>query len=140
MAGSRKTEPTSLAEKINRLFETMHPAGRGPLTNDEVADAIRTRNGPTISGQYLWQLRKGRRDNPTRQHIQALAEYFNVPVAYFFDDDLANTYNADMDLIAALRDDDIREIATRAAKLSPAGRRAILTLIDSTQQLHDAET
>jgi transcriptional regulator with XRE-family HTH domain len=140
MSSGPKSESTSLAEKINRLFETMHAAGRGPLTNDEVADAIRARGGSTISGQYLWTLRKGRRDNPTRQHIQALAEYFHVPVGYFFDNDLADAYDADLEAIAALRDDDIREIAVRAAKLTPAGRRAVLTLIDSTQHLHDAES
>lgn len=135
--GAQADGPVALAAKINRLFETMHPAGRGPLSNEEVADAIRARGGPTISGQYLWQLRKGKRDNPTRQHIQALAQYFRVPVAYFFDDDLAEAYDADMDLIAALRDPDVRQIAVRAANLTPAGRRAVLALIDSTRQLHD---
>lgn len=130
-------ESASLAERINRLFETLHPAGRGPLSNEEVADSIRARGGPTISGQYLWQLRKGKRDNPTRQHIQALAQYFRVPVAYFFDDDLAQAYDADMEAIAAVRDPDVREIAVHAAKLTPAGRRAVLALIESTRQLHD---
>ena len=130
-------ESASLAEKINRLFETMHPAGRGALSNEEVADAIRARGGPTISGQYLWQLRKGKRDNPTRQHIQALAQYFRVPVAYFFDDALTEAYDADMEAIAALRDADIRQIAVRAADLTSTGRRAVLALIENTRQLHN---
>lgn len=134
-ADGRAGAPATLAEKINRLFETMHPAGRGALSNEEVADAIRAQGGPTISGQYLWQLRKGKRDNPTCQHIQALAQYFRVPVAYFFDDDIAGAYDADMDLIAAVRDPDVREIAVQAAGLTPAGRRAVLALIDSTRQL-----
>lgn len=135
-AGSAKAnQPTSLAEKINRLCETMRPAGSKPPSNEEIAGAIRAHGGEKISGQYLWQLRKGVRDNPTRQHIQALAQYFRVPVAYFFDDDVAGAYDADMELIAALRDPDVQQIAVRAAELTPAGRRAVLALIDSTRQL-----
>lgn len=134
-AGAKEDEPASLAEKIDRLFTTMHPAGRGPLSNEEVSDAIRAQGLPSVSGQYLWQLRKGKRDNPRLQHIQSLATYFRVPVAYFFDDDVAEAYEADMELVAAVRDPDVREIAVRAADLTPAGRRAVLALIDSTRQL-----
>lgn len=134
---AKANQPTTLAEKINRLCETMRPAGSKPPSNDDIAAAIRAKVGEKISGQYLWQLRKGTRDNPTRQHIQALAQYFKVPVAYFFDDDIAGAYDADMELINALRDPDTQQIAIRAAELTPAGRRAVLALIDSTRQLHD---
>jgi len=75
----------TLAEKIDRLFQTVHPAD-GEYTHEEVASAIREAGGPTISGSYLWQLRKGVRDNPTMRHLEALSEFFGVPPAYFFDE------------------------------------------------------
>lgn len=76
----------TLAARIDHLIATVHPAGRGPYSYQEVADGIRAQGGPTISAQYLNQLHRGRRDNPTKQHLEALARYFGVPVGYFFDD------------------------------------------------------
>ena len=34
-----------LAQRLNHLFVTVHPAGRGPYTLREVADAINRRGG-----------------------------------------------------------------------------------------------
>ncbi len=80
-AGGRK-----LADKLDHLFRSVHPRGRGEYTYAEVAKAIEDRGGPTVSATYIWQLRKGRRDNPTKRHLEALADFFGVRPAYFFDD------------------------------------------------------
>src|SRR5690606_18353638 len=37
------------------------------------------------SDVYIWQLRTGRRDNPTKEHLEWLADLFDVDPAYFFD-------------------------------------------------------
>ena len=39
-----------------------------------------------MSGTYLWLLRTGVRNNPSRRMLEAIAVFFGVPVAYFFDD------------------------------------------------------
>src|SRR2546427_7968433 len=65
-----------LAERVDRLFRTIHPRNRGEYSFEEVAEAIRARGGPTVSATYLWQLRKGLRDNPTKKHLEALADFF----------------------------------------------------------------
>jgi len=126
---------TTLAEKLNHLFAAVHPAGRGPYSNEEVAAAIQDRAGPSISGTYIWLLRKGQRDNPTKKHLEALAEFFGVPPAYFFDDDTAAQLRAELDLLAALRDASVRDIALRAAELSPDSLDAIRGMIDQVRQL-----
>ena len=41
-----------LAQRLNHLFATVHPLGRGPYTNEEVASAIRAQGGD-ISKQYI---------------------------------------------------------------------------------------
>ena len=56
--------------------------------------------GPKVSANYIWQLRTGARNNPSLRHIEALAEYFGVPPTYFFDDDLAERVNVELDLVA----------------------------------------
>ncbi|ARE78758.1 regulator [Streptomyces sp. Sge12] len=117
-------------ERLDRLFETVHPPGRGPYSNKEVAQLLQERGGPGLSHVYLWQLRTGRRDNPTRRHLEALAEFFGVPVAYFFDDDTAGRIDAELDLVRQLRDSGVKRVATRVAGLSPASMEQILAAVE----------
>lgn len=125
----------TLAEKLDHLFATVHPAGRGPYSNEEVAAAIQDKGGPTISGTYIWLLRKGQRDNPTKKHLEALSDFFGVPPAYFFDDDTAAQLGPQLDLLAALRDASVREIALRVAELSPDSVDAIRGMIEQVREL-----
>jgi transcriptional regulator with XRE-family HTH domain len=124
-----------LAEKLNRLFDAVHPAGRGPYSNEEVATAIQEQGGPTISGTYIWLLRKGQRDNPTKKHLEALANFFGVPPTYFFDDEIAVQLAAELDLLVALRDASVRDIALRVSELSPDSLHAIRGMIEQVRQL-----
>ncbi|HVC34658.1 MAG TPA: helix-turn-helix domain-containing protein [Chloroflexota bacterium] len=125
----------SLAEKVNHLFHTIHPSGRGEYSNEEVAAAIRGRGGPTISATYLWQLRKGVRENPTKKHLEALADFFGVPPAYFFDDDVTEHIDAELKLLAALRDSSVRQIALRAFGLSAESLSKIAEMVEWVRDL-----
>lgn len=125
----------TLAQKLDHLFRTVHPRNRGPYSLREVAAAIALRGGPPISPTYLMQLRRGLRDNPTRRQLEALADFFGVSPLYFFDDELAERTDAQLDLLAALRDADVRHLALRAAVLPPQTVRVITELIERARAL-----
>ncbi|MDI3390381.1 helix-turn-helix domain-containing protein [Streptomyces sp. B-S-A8] len=128
-------EPT-LAARLNHLFEVIHPAGRSrPYSNDEVAALLQEQGGPTVSGTYLWQLRTGRRDNPTKRHLEALADFFGVPVAYFFDDDVARRVGSDLETLLRMREAGVQSVALRAVGLSAKSMDAVLAMIDRVREL-----
>lgn len=135
MPGPDQSRPRTLAEKIDRLFSAMHAQGRGELTYEEVAEAIRSQGGPTISATYLWLLRKGQRDNPTKKHLEALADFFGVPPAYFFDDEAAARIDVQLDLLTALRDAPVRQLALRASGLSTESLATIAEMVERVRQL-----
>lgn len=125
----------TLAEKLDYLFRTIRRRGEGEYTFDEVAQALRRQGGPTISATYIWQLRKGLRDNPTKRHIEALAEFFGVSPAYFFDDEAAERVREELGLLATLRDSEVRELAMRAFGLSTESLSAIRGMIERVRKL-----
>ncbi|MGW0569854.1 helix-turn-helix domain-containing protein [Streptomyces tauricus] len=126
----------SLAAKVDRLFSTVRRSPDGDeYTFEEVAAAIKERGGATISATYLWQLRKGLRDNPTKRHLEALADFFDIPPAYFFDDAEAERIDAELVLLAALRDASVRQIALRARGLSERSLDAIKDMVDHVREL-----
>ena len=122
---------STLAEKINRLFEIIRRPDREQYRNEEVASACREATGETFSATYLWQLRNGRRDNPTKRHLEALAQFFQVPPAYFFDDEQSARIAGELELLGALRDNAVRQIALRAVTLSPEGLDTISDMIEA---------
>ena len=125
----------TLAERLDRLWKTMHPRGRGEYSYREVAEGIRKRGGPTITATYLWQLRTGLRDDPRASYLAAIADFFQVSPLYFFDDEAARRIEAELDLIAALRDSQVREIALRARGLSPQTLAVIAEVITRAREL-----
>ena len=139
MPGEVRRSPSSLASKLDRLFAAVRPGGRGEYSYQEVADSIRSEGGPTISATYLWQLRKGLRDNPTRNHLAALAKFFGVSPAYFFDEDTAEVVDAQLSLLAAMRDASVRSVALRAAGLSVESLAAVQVVIDHARRLEGLE-
>src|SRR5687768_14040905 len=127
--------PMTLAEKLDRLFKTVRPRDGGEFTFEEVAEGIRRRGGPTVSATYVWQLRKGLRDNPTKKHLQALADFFGVAPSYFFDDEAAVRIDAELALLAALRDGSVRHLALRAFGLSADSLATIARMVERVREL-----
>jgi transcriptional regulator with XRE-family HTH domain len=132
---SGPTAKRDLAAKVDHLFRTVRPRSGGEYSFEDVAEAIRAKGGPTISATYLWQLRKGKRDNPTKRHLEALAEFFGVPPAYFFDDTAAERVEAELGLLTALRDAPVRQIALRANGLSAKSLETIAEMVDRVREL-----
>lgn len=125
----------TLAKKLDRLFDTIHPGGRGEFTYQEVADGIATQGGPTISPSYIWQLRKGIKDNPRKSHLEALGKFFGVSPSYFFDEEAAERIDAELELLTKMRDARVKNIALRAYDLSPDTLRAIADIIEQARRI-----
>jgi transcriptional regulator with XRE-family HTH domain len=134
VAGKGGQSAGLLADRLDHLFRTVHPKDRGPYTGAEVAEAInRAAGGSVISATYVWQLRTGRRDNPTKKHLSALAAFFGVSPMYFFDDAEVRRDAVSAELVAALKDDAVRDMALRAAGLSDRSLQAISGMIESAR-------
>ncbi|WP_326569203.1 XRE family transcriptional regulator [Amycolatopsis rhabdoformis] len=127
------TEPdrSSLADKIDQLFHVVRRPDREQYSHEDVARACREATGESFSTTYLWQLRTGRRDNPTKRHLEALAQFFGVPPAYFFDDEQSVKIAEELALLGALRDAGVRDVALRAITLSADGLDTISDMIDA---------
>lgn len=134
MADVKPPPRRTLAEKVDRLFSQVRPT-KGEYSYEHVASAIRDEGGPTISATYLWQLRKGLRDNPTMKHLEALSAFFGVPAAYFFDDEAAARVDSELTLLATIRDASVRSLALRASGLSPESLDTISDMIERVRKL-----
>jgi transcriptional regulator with XRE-family HTH domain len=129
-----------LAQRLDRLFATAHPPWRGPYSIKEAVAAINEAAGSqVISYNYLYQLRRGTRAEPSHSRLAAIARFFGVPVSYFTDDEQAaadvEAHLEEREVAAALRDQGVRNVAFRAAGLSAESLAAILTVIENARRL-----
>ncbi|MEU2789670.1 XRE family transcriptional regulator [Streptomyces sp. NPDC007100] len=128
---------SSLAGKVDKLFTTIRSDGR-EYTYEEVARGCSELSGGTFSKTYVWQLRTGQRTNPTKRHLEALAAFFRVPVAYFFDDDTADRVDSQLALASAMGNAEVRDIALRAMSMDDSGRKSLARIIREVSMLHSA--
>ncbi len=124
-----------VARYFRHLVQHVHPAERGPYSLEEISDGIRRRGGPSLSVPYLSQLRSGARPNPTHHVLEALADFFNQPVAPFFNAAEAQLAGEDLALLQALREGGVKDIALRAMDLSPETRQSVSRLIQEMSDL-----
>lgn len=129
-------QPMSLASKLRRLLDVhRRPDGKKFTLRDlEAAIPAATADDPegpvSVSYSYLSQLLSGARTNPTADVLRGLIRFFDVPPAYFLGRlDEVDDVEADLDLREAMRVTGVREIAVRAAKLSPAQKRALAAFL-----------
>jgi transcriptional regulator with XRE-family HTH domain len=124
---------TTFAARLNRLFDTVYPPGRGPHTSAEVIAALKA-EGITMSAPYLSQLRSGNRTNPSAVTMAALANFFRIKSAYFTDDEYYERLDKELSWLATFRDDGVRRIAVRAIGLSPEAQQDILERVDELRR------
>lgn len=125
----------TLADKLDVLFRTVHrPDGREYSYRD-VAHEIERQCHLKVSPSYIWQLRTGQRDNPTVRHLEALATVFGISPTYFLHTDEAEQTQAELSLLAALRDVGIRTLALRAHGLSAESLESLRELVERVRQL-----
>lgn len=133
----------TFAQLLDHLFRTVHPPSRGPYTYAEVAEGIReaaTGEGRGVTASAIQQLRTGAKRNPTRHTIKALADFFGVPAGYFVDSAAAERTKAEIGLLAAMRDQDVRKVALRANGLSVDSLKMLSTVIEQARKLEGLPT
>lgn len=126
---------SDLSVKLNKLFETMHKPSRPPLSNAAAAEAITRATGTSISAAYLWQLRNGMKGNPTLEHLRAICQFFGVKASYLIEDGIDADIDAQLDLLAALRDAGVRDLAMRARGLTPQAINSLRAMVDHARTL-----
>jgi hypothetical protein len=81
--GAKRTPPLrTLADRVNWLISTAHPAGRSAYSNAEVATLIRKTTGEPVFHTTIWKLRNGQATNPQKRLIEAMARTFGVRPAF----------------------------------------------------------
>jgi transcriptional regulator with XRE-family HTH domain len=129
-----------IAQRLDHLFETVHPPGRGPYSLREVVEAINEDAGTRLmSAAYLSQLRTGQRTEPSHSRLAAIAKFFGVDIGYFSDDETAQAADEQLEFLAAMRDSGVRAVAIRAAGLSDTALEAVKALIDNARRLEGLE-
>lgn len=125
-----------LATRLEHLIATVHPRNRGPYTNEEIATGVNKKAGwQATSTTGIWQLRKGTRRGPEYPRLVAIANFFGVKPEYFYDDDIAARTDEQLDVLAAMRDKDVRDVALRSSRLSPNSLAAVKAMIDAAYKL-----
>ena len=136
-----ESDPGTIARQIDHLFRTV----LDPQTGKEYAylaiekklkEAARVQGTATISATHLWQLRTGDQKNPTVQKLWALATFFGVPIAYFFESEVERKVNAQLDLLGSMRDKRVTRLAQRAAGLPSDAINQVEQLVEVMRQLN----
>jgi ESX-1-secreted protein regulator len=126
--------PATLAKRLDLLFRTVHPGRTKPYSLREAADLINEAAGEqVISHGYLWELRNGRKTNPTITQIAGLAAFFGVSPLYFFD--APGEPSLDPATRVALSDEKVREVTLRAQGLPDQALQALMNMADSARTL-----
>ncbi|MEV1008374.1 hypothetical protein [Streptomyces sp. NPDC049881] len=130
----------TLAEKLQWLRELKTPRGEQPPSYEATARHISDVTGVSISGPYFWELATGRTTNPKLHHLQALARFFTVPIAYLSDDEADFTQlEAELDLLRMLKQRGVRKIKVNGAEQEPADLATVQKLLGRLRQHELAE-
>jgi transcriptional regulator with XRE-family HTH domain len=132
---TEKQDRRSVADLLDHLFREVHPAGRGPYTYAEVAQGVMEATGFSITASAIQQLRTGKNENPKMATVRALATFFGVPPSYFFEEEVAERTVAEIGVVAAMRDADVRRVALRANGLSPSSLQMVTAVINQARRL-----
>ena len=100
---------TVLGDRMHRLR-----LKKGESLKD-VAEAV------GVSKAHIWELEKGRTDNPAMALVTRLANHFGVSVSYLVNEDID----------ASDTDDDLRRMFRQAHELDPRDRATLDALLQS---------
>jgi hypothetical protein len=131
---AKSTPPLrTLADKVNWLISTAHPASRGSYSNAEVTALIRKTIGERVSHTTGWKLRNGQATNPQKRLIEAMARTFAVRPSFVFgdhDDSQVGLIQEEVEMLAMIRDASITADQLRPFLwLSPQARQLIVDFV-----------
>ncbi len=130
----KSVKPIAVKDLLDFLFKHIHhPEGRS-YTVTEVADAT------GLSYVTIYTLLQGRSKKPTLPTVQALSDFFGVPLSFFecksYEECysvLENVQDADEAQEALPANVELGEIIFRARELSPEAQHDLLTLVKWVQ-------
>jgi ESX-1-secreted protein regulator len=99
------------ADKLNPLFDNVLTPDGKPYTSAEVVAELQAQ-GLRVTESHLLQLRSGRRMHPSKATMTALAKFFDVDIRYFTDDSYHDRLNRELTVLASLREESVRRIAS----------------------------
>lgn len=126
------------APRLNGLFERVPDENGRPYTNTAAVARLKAR-GINCSLSYMGMMRDGQKNNPSARLLNGIAELFGVPVSYFFDRELANRIDAEIDSLIAKRDDEIQGMMARMVGVSPSGKATVAALIAQVRKIEGLE-
>jgi transcriptional regulator with XRE-family HTH domain len=113
-----------VAGRLEHLFEVVkNPKTGEPYTNGEVT---RMTLGD-LSEEEVERIRTGAISDPTVGQVAALASVFGVEPSYLLD--RGEPSLLDEELVQALRDEDVRDIARESSRLPDGERRLVLGIV-----------
>lgn len=125
----------TFAERLQFLFRVVrHKSGR-PYNVTEVAEAINAGGRYSISRGYISAMKEGLKPIPSRDCVEAIADFFGVPADYFYNDDTAGWVEKEIALVSALRNSPVKNISLQAFGLSEASLEAVAGTIARLRQL-----
>jgi transcriptional regulator with XRE-family HTH domain len=124
-----------LSRRLDDLFTSARPGGKQWTNADVAAELKRSSPDLKVGAVYLSQLRNGKRTNPSPDLLAALAGFFGVSVAYFFDDEVAESVQTELAALQAMRDAGVRAVAMRAAGMRTDNLEAITTIMDQYRKM-----
>lgn len=133
------TAEQELGTRLEHLFATIPSPSGGSWTNVEMAVQLAER-GIDTTPAYISMLRRGRRANPSLAILTGMAKVFAVPTAYFYDSEVADRLNQDLELLVAVRQAGMEKIALRASGLSPRGIREIGNIVEAVRKIEGLDT
>lgn len=120
----------TLAQKVDWLFELCRNEQGRHFTYGQVQRATNNR----ITASYVWKLRTGAMSNPGLSALEALADFFDVPLCYFA---AGGEYLEDSIRVAHAvptsdtgRADALRMLADHAGRLSDCALGAVLEMTE----------
>lgn len=127
----RPDDRTSLAERVERLFETVKNERTGEsYTEAEVARAALG----DLTEEDASGIRSGRLTNPTIRQVLALADFFHVEPTYFLGQ-CKELPSLDEESLRALGDEKSRLLLHKSLELSEAEKDMLIDMIEHLQQL-----
>jgi transcriptional regulator with XRE-family HTH domain len=104
-------------------------------TNDQVAAEIKKINPKIrVGGAYLSALRTGARTRPSPELLAALAKFFGVSPAYFFDPHRASHISQQLAVLDQMSQAGVRAVALRAVGLPVETLGAMATVLDQMRK------